>query len=185
MYTHAIRWPTSAYSRLRLHLITYGWLLGWFDPRHHGCMYACAIPWPASTYSRLRLHLTCLMSMNLITERADMPCIVACMFQSLILCEAVWILSPRKRGHPQAAKPMHHHDWLSITTSPPGPSLWAHTPLRTDWDCSRQKTLICSRQKTLEWHYLYANPHKCMMIIQWASHLTTTRQPRFELGGSC
>jgi hypothetical protein len=174
MYAHAIPWPTSAYSRLRLHLITYGWLLGWFDPGRHGCMYACA-----------RLHLTCLMSMNLITERADMPCIVACMFQSLILCEAVWILSPRKRGHPQAAKPMHHHDWLSITTSPPGPNLWACTPLRTDWDCSRQKTLICSRQKTLEWHYLYANPRKCMMIIQQASHLTTTRQPRFELGGSC
>jgi hypothetical protein len=34
---------------------------------------------------RLHLHVTSLTSMNLITERADMPCIVACMFQSLIL----------------------------------------------------------------------------------------------------
>jgi hypothetical protein len=42
------------------------------------------------------------------------------------------------------------------------------------------------------WHHptsrcawrLHTNPHMCMIIVQWASHLTTTRQPNHELGGS-
>jgi hypothetical protein len=33
------------------------------------------------------------------------------------------------------------------------------------------------------WH-LYADPRMCMMIIQRATRLTITRQPRGELGGS-
>jgi hypothetical protein len=68
------------------------WLVlgSWFlvDPGHRGCTYARAMHHPMTRtihLSRLRLHLTSLMSMNLMIERADMPCIVACMFQSLIL----------------------------------------------------------------------------------------------------
>jgi hypothetical protein len=64
--------------------------VGWFlvDPGHHGCTYARAMHHPMThtiRLSGLRLHLTSLMSMNLMIERADMPCIVACMFQSLVL----------------------------------------------------------------------------------------------------
>ncbi len=55
-----------------------GWMVGLFSLNG-------AIPRPACTYSGLRSHLTSLMYMNLMTERADMPYIVACMFQSLIL----------------------------------------------------------------------------------------------------
>jgi hypothetical protein len=31
------------------------------------------------------------------------------------------------------------------------------------------------------WH-LYGNPHMCMIIIQWASHLSATCQPKCKLG---
>jgi hypothetical protein len=31
---------------------------------------------------------------------------------------------------------------------------------------------------------LYANPRMCMIIIQWASPLTTMHQPKHKLGGS-
>jgi hypothetical protein len=31
---------------------------------------------------------------------------------------------------------------------------------------------------------LHTDPSMCMIIVQWASHLTTTRQPNRKLGGS-
>jgi hypothetical protein len=60
---------------------------GLTQERHRCTYYACAIPWPPSAHSRFKLHLISLMYMNLMTERADMPCIVACQFQSLIWVE--------------------------------------------------------------------------------------------------
>jgi hypothetical protein len=41
----------------------------------------------------------------------------------------------------------------------------------------------CHPTSGCSWH-LYANPHMCMMIIQWASH-SLTSQLRGKLGGSC
>jgi hypothetical protein len=60
-----------------------GWLVGWPGTLWvHICL---CHPMTIIHLSGLRSHLTTLMSMNLMTERADMLCIVSCMFQSLIL----------------------------------------------------------------------------------------------------
>jgi hypothetical protein len=69
-----------------MHVCIGSFLVGLTQERHR-CTYACAIPWPPSAHSRFKLHLISLMYMNLMTERADMPCIVACQFQSLIWVE--------------------------------------------------------------------------------------------------
>jgi hypothetical protein len=70
---------SSVFTRL---LCTACGLVGWLvDPGRRGSRYARAIPRPASAYCGLRSHLTSLMSMNLITERADMPCIVVSICQ--------------------------------------------------------------------------------------------------------
>jgi hypothetical protein len=41
----------------------------------------------------------------------------------------------------------------------------------------------CHPTSRCAWH-LHANPRMCMIITQWASHLTTTLQLNRKLGGS-